>query len=125
MLLLSIFAVVSLVLAVVGAYGVMAYTVSARTPEIGVRIALGATTRNVLSLVVGEGIVPAALGIGAGIIAALLSARAIRGLLYGIEPTDAATLSAVALVLLAASLAAAYVPARRATRVDPVTALRR
>jgi predicted permease len=125
MLLLSIFAVVSLVLAVVGAYGVMAYTVSARTPELGVRIALGATPRDVLTLVVGQGITTSALGIAAGIVVALLASRAIRGLLYGIEPTDVTTFCAVALTLLGASLAAAFVPARRATRIDPVTALRR
>ncbi|MFL5613635.1 MAG: ADOP family duplicated permease [Gemmatimonadaceae bacterium] len=125
MLLLSVFAVVSLVLAVVGAYGVMAYTVSARTPELGVRIALGATTRDVLGLVVGQSIVTSALGIAVGIIAALLSARALRGLLYGIAPTDAPTFAAVIATLLTASLAAAFIPARRATRVDPVIALRR
>jgi putative ABC transport system permease protein len=125
MLLLSVFAVVSLVLAVVGAYGVMAYSVSARTPELGVRIALGATSRNILGLVLGQGIMTSALGIGIGIVAALLSGRALRGLLYGIEATDFATFAGVAFVLLAASLAAAFIPARRATRLDPVTALRR
>ncbi|HKN67656.1 MAG TPA: ABC transporter permease, partial [Gemmatimonadaceae bacterium] len=96
MLLLSIFAVVSLVLAVVGTYGVTAYTVSARTPELGVRIALGATARDVLSLVVGRSALVSALGIAIGLAGALLSSRAIRGMLYGTSPWDAATFAAVA-----------------------------
>ena len=125
MLLLSIFAVVSLVLAVVGTYGVTAYTVSARTPELGVRIALGATTRDVLSLVVGHSAAVSALGIAIGLLGALLSSRAIRGMLYGTSPTDAATFVVVAAILLASSLMAALVPARRATLVDPVEVLRR
>ena len=124
MLLLSIFAVVSLVLAVVGAYGVTSYTVSARTPELGVRIALGATTRDVLALVVGRSAVVSALGVGVGLVGALLSSRAIRGMLYGTSPTDVMTLAVVAGILLVSSLVAALVPARRATRVDPVDVLR-
>ena len=84
MLLLSIFAAVSLVLAVVGTYGVMAYTVSARTPELGVRIALGATTSNVLGLVVGQSMLTSTLGIAAGVAAAVALTRTIRGMLYGV-----------------------------------------
>ena len=125
MLLLSIFAVVSLVLAVVGTYGVTAYTVSARTPELGVRIALGATGRDVLSLVVGRSALVSTLGIGVGVLGALLSSRAISGMLYGTSPTDALTFALVAGILLVSSLLAALVPARRATRVDPVEVLRR
>ena len=125
MLLLSIFAVVSLVLAVVGTYGVTAYTVSARTPELGVRIALGATARDVLSLVVGRTAIVSTLGIAVGLLGALLSSRAIGGMLYGTSPTDAVTFAVVAGILLLSSLAAALVPARRATRVDPVEVLRR
>ena len=124
MLLLSIFAVVSLVLAVVGTYGVTAYTVSARTPELGVRIALGATARDILSLVVGRGALVSLSGIGVGLAGALLSSRAIRGMLYGTSPTDAATLAVVAAILLVSSLVAALLPARRATRVDPVEVMR-
>jgi predicted lysophospholipase L1 biosynthesis ABC-type transport system permease subunit len=125
MLLLSIFAVVSLVLAVVGTYGVTAYTVSARTPELGVRIALGATARDVLSLVVGRSALVSALGIAIGLAGALISSRAIRGMLYGTSPWDAATFAAVACVLLVSSLAAALLPARRATLLDPAEVLRR
>ena len=124
MLLLSIFAAVSLVLAVVGTYGVTAYTVSARTPELGVRIALGATARDVLSLVVGRSALVSALGIGVGLAGALLSSRAIRAMLYGTSPTDVPTFAVVAGILLVSSLVAALVPARRATRVDPVDVLR-
>ena len=125
MLLLAIFAVVSLVLAVVGTYGVTAYTVSARTPELGVRIALGATARDVLSLVVGRSALISALGIAIGLVGALLSSRVIRGMLYGTSPRDAATLAAVAGTLLVSSLAAALLPARRATLLDPAEVLRR
>jgi putative ABC transport system permease protein len=125
MLLISIFAAVSLVLAVVGTYGVMAYTVSARTPELGVRIALGATTRNVLGLVLGESLVTSTLGIVVGVLAASAAARLIRGLLYGIAPNDALTFIVVTSALLAACVLAAVIPARRATRIDPVEALRR
>ena len=125
MLLLSIFAVVSLVLAIVGTYGVTAYTVSARTPELGVRIALGATSRDVLSLVVGRSAIVSALGIGVGVLGALLSSRAISGMLYGTSPVDAVTFTAVTAILLLSSLVAALVPARRATLVDPVEVLRR
>lgn len=125
MLLLSIFAVVSLVLAIVGTYGVTAYTVSARTPELGVRIALGATSRDVLSLVVGRSAIVSALGIGVGVLGALLSSRAISGMLYGTSPADAVTFTAVTAILLLSSLVAALVPARRATLVDPVEVLRR
>jgi predicted permease len=125
MLLLSIFAAVSLVLAVVGTYGVMAYTVNARTPELGVRIALGATTRNVLGLVVGQSMTTSTLGIAAGIAGALGVTRAIRGMLYGIEPTDVTTFVVVTSALLIACLLAVFVPARRATRIDPVEALRK
>ena len=125
MLLLSTFAVVSLVLAVVGTYGVTAYTVSARTPELGVRIALGATARDVLSLVVGHSAAVSALGIGVGLLGALLSSRVIRGMLYGTSPTDTVTFAVVAAILLVSSLVAALVPARRATLVDPVEVLRR
>ena len=125
MLLLSIFAIVSLVLAVVGTYGVMAYIVSMRTPELGVRIALGATTRNVLSLVIGQSMTTSIVGVIIGVGGAALATRAMRGLLYGVAATDAPTFALVASILLAACALAAFIPARRATRIDPVDALRR
>lgn len=125
MLLLATFAVVSLVLAIVGTYGVMAYTVSARTPELGVRIALGATTRSVLGLVVGQSMWTSTLGIAAGVAGAVALTRTIRGMLYGVQPTDVTTFFVVTVTLLGACLLAAYLPARRATRIDPVEALRR
>jgi predicted permease len=125
MLLLIVFAVVSLTLAIIGTYGVIAYSVSARTPELGVRIALGATTRNVLRLVIGQSFATSALGITAGIAGAMLSTQLIRGMLYGVEPTDPLTFVLVVTVLLVSSVLAAAVPARRATRIDPVEALRR
>jgi ABC-type antimicrobial peptide transport system permease subunit len=125
MLLLATFAAVSLVLAVVGTYGVMAYTVSARTPELGVRIALGATTSNVLGLVVGQSMLTSTLGIAAGVAGAVALTRTIRGMLYGVGPADVTTFVVVTSVLLAACALAAFIPARRATRIDPVEALRR
>jgi predicted permease len=125
MLLLATFAALSLVLAVVGTYGVLAYTVSARTPELGVRIALGATTRNVLGLVVGQSMTMSTLGVAAGVVGAVALTRTIRGMLFGIEPTDAITFIVVTTALLGACVLAAFIPARRATRIDPVEALRR
>jgi putative ABC transport system permease protein len=124
MVLLSIFAGVSLVLAVVGVYGVLAYAVSTRTQELGVRIALGANTRTVLALVLRQGFLAAAAGVLLGVLGALGATRTLRGLLYGVAPTDLGTYAVVALTIIAASVAASYVPARRATRVDPVEALR-
>jgi putative ABC transport system permease protein len=125
MMLLSIFAAVSLLLAIVGTYGVMAYTVSMRTPELGVRIALGATSRNVISLVVGQSMVTSIAGVGLGVAGAALATRAMRGLLYGVAPTDAPTFALVIAILLGACVLAAFIPARRATHIDPVDALRR
>ncbi|HLZ51103.1 MAG TPA: ABC transporter permease [Candidatus Acidoferrum sp.] len=124
MLVLGLFAGLALVLASVGIYGVIAYGVAQRTQEFGIRIALGARRRDVLRLVLGQGTRLTLLGIGLGIIASLLVARLLATFLYGVSPTDPFTFGAVALLLAFVALVACYIPARRATRVDPMVALR-
>jgi predicted permease len=124
MLLLAVFAAVALLLAAIGIYGVMSYSVSRRTHEIGIRVSLGADRATVMRLVLGQGLKLAAAGSAAGLSGALLLSRTMRGLLYGVQPTDPATFVTVALVLAAVALLASYLPARRATRVDPIAALR-
>jgi predicted permease len=124
MLLLAFFAVLALILAAVGIYGLMAYSVSQRTHEIGVRLAIGAQRRDVLRLVLRDGAKLALLGIAIGIIAALALTRLMASLLFEVRPTDPTTFAAVAILLAIAAFAACYIPARRATRVDPMVALR-
>jgi putative ABC transport system permease protein len=124
MLLLGIFACIALVLASVGIYGVIAYSVTQRTQEFGIRMALGANHRDVLRLVLGQGTRLTLLGVGLGVIAALIVTRLMATLLYGITASDPLTFTAVALLLALVALAACYIPARRATRVDPIDALR-
>jgi putative ABC transport system permease protein len=124
MLLLGIFAAVALVLAAVGIYGVMSYSVARRTHEIGIRISLGARPGDVLRLVVRQGLVLALIGSLAGVFCSLLLARLMTKLLYGVAPYDPVTFAAVTLLLLLVAVVACCVPARRATRVDPVIALR-
>ena len=124
LLLLIIFASTALVLAAVGIYGVMSYAVSRRTHELGVRLALGASRREILRLVVGEGMVLAAIGTAVGLTAALGLTRLMGSLLYGVRPADPATLAAVSLLLAGIALLACYIPAWRATKVDPLVALR-
>jgi ABC-type antimicrobial peptide transport system permease subunit len=118
------FASLALLLAVVGLYGVIAYSVSCRTREIGVRMALGAQRRSVYQLIMKEAVWLTAIGVAAGLAGSLAMANLIRGLLFGVRSWDAATLVATAAALAIASLAASYFPARRAAKVDPMVALR-
>lgn len=123
-LLLTLFASAALVLAVLGIYGVMAFGVSQRTREIGIRIALGAERRDVLRLVVGEGAALTGLGLALGLVAALLAMRLLRSLLYDVAPSDPVTFAAVVAVLGVAGIVASWLPARRASRLEPTEALR-
>ena len=122
--LLGAFAVVSLVLAAVGIYGVMTYAVARRTREIGIRMALGAQRRDVLGLIVFNGVLPAVGGLAVGVGGALALTRLMATLLYGVQPSDPLTFTAVVLLLSSVAIAACYWPGRRATGVDPVVALR-
>ncbi len=123
-LVLGVFAALALVLACVGIYGVVAYSVTQRTQEFGIRMALGAKRGDVFRLVLGQGTRLTFLGIGIGIVAALAVTRLMATLLFGISATDPLTFTAVALLLALVAIAACYIPARRATRVDPFVALR-
>ncbi len=119
-----IFAALAIVLAAIGIYGVMAYTVSQRTREIGIRMALGAQPRDVLRMIVGQGAKLIALGLGVGLVIALVGGQIIKSLLYGISSADPLIYLFVLLVLVLVALLACWIPARRATRVDPLHALR-
>jgi putative ABC transport system permease protein len=122
--LVTLFAAIALLLAGVGVYGVMAYSVTMRTQEIGIRMALGATRREVLRMVVAQALSILGVGIAIGLAGALVLTRLIAGLLYETKPSDPLTLSAVSLCIAASALAATCFPAFRATRVDPMIALR-
>jgi len=124
LIVLGLFASVAVALAAIGLYGVVSHAVTERTHEIGVRMALGATARQVVQLVVRQGLVTTSLGLAIGIAAAIALSRFIAGLLFGVEPTDPMTFAAVVTTLFAVAAIACYVPAWRATRVDPTTALR-
>jgi ABC-type antimicrobial peptide transport system permease subunit len=124
MILLGAFAAMALVLASVGIYGVIAYLVGQRTQEIGIRIALGAQRKDVLAMILWQGTRLALLGVVLGIAGAFALTRLMSGLLYAVGATDPATFALLALILTLVAMAACYLPARRATRVDPVAALR-
>jgi predicted lysophospholipase L1 biosynthesis ABC-type transport system permease subunit len=122
--LLAVFAAIALLIAAVGLYGVMAYSVSQRAHEIGIRMALGAQARHVLRLVVTRSAITALIGVAVGIGLALALGNALQAIMYGVSPNDPATYLGVGLVMLLVALLAGFLPARRATRVDPMVALR-
>lgn len=122
--LLGAFAVLALVLAVIGLYGLLAFTVTQRQREIGVRLALGAQRHQVLNLIVGQGCRLIGIGIALGLLGSLALTRVLSALLFEITPTDPATFLAVTIILFAVAVLACYVPARRAAGIDPITALR-
>jgi putative ABC transport system permease protein len=122
--LIAIFAAIALILAATGIFGVISYSVQCRTNEIGIRVALGASARSILKMILRETLILAGIGLAVGIPAALAASRVLSHLLFGVSPTDPATLIAVSATLAAVAAAAGYLPARRATQIDPLQALR-
>jgi ABC-type antimicrobial peptide transport system permease subunit len=124
MILLEVFAVVALVLASIGLYGVISYLVGQRTQELGIRLALGAQRRDIFRLVLGQGMKMSLIGVGVGVLAAFGVTRFLSSFLYGVSTTDAMTYTAIACLVTAVAMLACLVPALRATKVDPLIALR-
>ncbi len=124
MLLLTLFAVVAMALAAIGIFGVMSYAVAQQTREIGIRMALGADRDSVIRMVLRQASTVIGIGLVVGLAAAAATGRALAGLLFNLTPTDPMTLGIVAVILAAVALLACYLPARRATRIDPIQALR-
>jgi putative ABC transport system permease protein len=122
--LLGLFAALALLLAAIGLYGLMAYSVSQRMSELGIRVALGASRQDILRLVLGHGSLLVVAGIGMGLLASVAAGRLISSLLFAVSPTDPKIFLAVATLLIAVAFIASYIPARRAMRVDPLVALR-
>ena len=122
--LVGVFALAALVLAMAGVFGVLAYSVAQRTQEIGVRVALGATPGGILKMVLGQGLVTVAIGLAIGLAGSLLLTRTMRSMLFEVSPNDPLTIAGIALLLMLIAMVASYIPARRATRVDPMIALR-
>ena len=123
-IILGSFGLMALMLAAIGIYGVMSYVVAGRIREIGVRMALGAQRRDVLRLIISQGMMLAFMGLVAGVLLAFLASRMLTSRLYGVSSSDPMTYTGVALLLAVVALLACYIPARRATRVDPMVALR-
>ena len=124
LVLLGVLAAIALALSAAGLYGVMVYLVTQRTAEIGIRMALGARGADVLRLVVGKGLLLAGGGVALGLVASLAAARVMDTLLYGVQPRDPVIFAVVPVFLLGVAMLASYIPARRASRMDPMTALR-
>ncbi len=124
MVLIGVFAATALLLAAAGLYAVIAYLVSQRTREIGIRLALGATPRHILRLMMGKGMKLTLIGVAIGFVGAIAITRLMRSLLFAVAPTDLMTFGISAIVLIVVALMACFIPARRATKVDPLVALR-
>jgi putative ABC transport system permease protein len=122
--LIGSFAALAVILAMIGLYGLISFTVLQRTREIGIRVALGAQPRDVLGIVLRQGIGATLVGIAVGIVAGIALTRTMASLLFGVKPTDAPTFVSVAVALLLVAIVASYIPARRAMRTDPLAALR-
>jgi putative ABC transport system permease protein len=122
--LLSLFAGIALVLAIVGIYGVMSYSVTQRTHEIGIRMAIGASPLDVFKMILGHGMKLALIGVGLGLLGAFLLTRLMATMLFGVAPTDAMTYTGISALLITVALLACYLPGRRATKVEPTISLR-